>query len=178
MFHSFQLLRRFRIAPRTLAAFVDDVSGKYQDNHFHDFRHAFTVTHVAWLLVERGELRPRKMLDDLDTLGLLLSALCHVREENQLLNTPLIRSTPLIRCQDLDHGGVTNAFEINTESDLARLCAFVACSRQPASHEQAAQITTRAFWKTTTARRRTTCLTGARCSTACPKRSGGRCASS
>ena len=61
------------------------------------FRHAFAVTHIAWLfLAESATLRTR-LLTEADWLALLLSALCH----------------------DLEHPGTTNAFQVNTGSALA-----------------------------------------------------------
>ena len=58
----------------------------------------FMVMHTAWLfLEEEPELRRRGLLQDLDCLALLLSALCH----------------------DLEHPGTTNAFQVNTGSALA-----------------------------------------------------------
>ena len=92
------LLRAFSLSPTAVAAFISDVSAHMNDNPFHNFRHVFSVMHIAWLfLEEEPELRRRGLLQDLDCLSLLLSALCH----------------------DLEHPGTTNAFQVNTGSALA-----------------------------------------------------------
>ena len=95
MLHCLGLFRRFCISPTSFAAFVSDVATHYSDNPFHCFKHAFMVTHTAWLFLRHDNVR--RLLEDLDCLALLLSAICH----------------------DLEHPGTTNAFQVNTCSALA-----------------------------------------------------------
>ena len=96
MLHSGGLLRRFRISPAALSAFIDDVLQKYPNNPFHCGRHAFSVMHTSFLFLQDGVLR-KELLEPIDSLALLLAALCH----------------------DLEHPGTTNAFQINSGSELA-----------------------------------------------------------
>ena len=95
MLHCLGLFRRFCISPTAFAAFVSDVATHYCDNPFHCFKHAFMVTHTAWLFLRHDHVR--RLLEDLDCLALLLSAICH----------------------DVEHPGTTNAFQVNTCSPLA-----------------------------------------------------------
>jgi hypothetical protein len=96
MLHSFGLLRRFRIAPASLAGFVADVADHMHDNPFHHFRHAFLVTLTAWRFLDACPAAAAT-LEDLGVLSLLLAAICH----------------------DLEHPGTTNAYQVNTGSALA-----------------------------------------------------------
>lgn len=75
---------------------IPQVKVRYNANPFHNFRHAFRVSHVAFLFVARSDLRGRA-LRDLDVLALLFSAICH----------------------DLEHPGLTNAYQVNTKHRLA-----------------------------------------------------------
>jgi high affinity cGMP-specific 3',5'-cyclic phosphodiesterase 9 len=98
MLHGLGLLRAFHISPLALEGFIDEVSCRYSDeNAFHTFRHAFMVTHSLYLFLTESALR-RTWLRDVDVLALMLSAICH----------------------DLEHGGVTNAFHVNSGSALSR----------------------------------------------------------
>jgi hypothetical protein len=96
MLHSHGLLRRFRIAPSALAGFIADVAAHMNENPFHHFRHAATVTITAWRFLDLAPAAA-DALEDLGVLSLLLAAICH----------------------DLDHPGTTNAFQVNTGSALA-----------------------------------------------------------
>jgi hypothetical protein len=55
------------------------------------------VTHVSFLLLLHSGLRAARVLTDLDALSLLLAAMCH----------------------DLEHPGLTNAYQVKTRSPLA-----------------------------------------------------------
>jgi hypothetical protein len=96
MMHGVGVLRRFQIRPTAFAAFMVDVAAHYADNPFHNFRHSFMVCHACWLFLSDLSVR-NGLLEELDVLALLLSAICH----------------------DLEHPGTTNAFQVNTGSVLA-----------------------------------------------------------
>jgi hypothetical protein len=99
MMHDLELLRAFSIPPTAFEGFMREVSCHYNDdNAFHNFRHAFTVTHTAYLFLTQSQLRHTR-LRSIDTLALMLSAICH----------------------DLEHEGLTNAYHVNSGSALARL---------------------------------------------------------
>lgn len=88
MFHTENLIRKYKLSPTRLSKFIQTAASKYRDVAFHSFRHAFTVTHVSWRLMATSP-RLRELTRSIDRLALLLAALCH----------------------DLDHPGVTNAFQ-------------------------------------------------------------------
>jgi hypothetical protein len=97
MFHARGLLGTFCISPTALAAFIADVAAGYNDaNAFHNWRHAFQVTHQCYLFLTDAALGSQ-LLGELECLALLLAALCH----------------------DLDHPGTTNAYQANSCSALA-----------------------------------------------------------
>ena len=75
-FASRGLLDRFDIPWSKCASFVADVASRYRDVPFHGFRHAWTVLHAAWLLLEHSDLE-ETLLDEVEVLALLLAALCH-----------------------------------------------------------------------------------------------------
>jgi hypothetical protein len=100
MMHATGMLRRFCISPVAFDAFIHEVACRYSsDNAFHTFRHAWTVCHVSFLFLTQSRLRETRLNDDLDALALLLSAICH----------------------DVEHGGFTNSYLVNSGSMRARL---------------------------------------------------------
>jgi hypothetical protein len=96
MLHSYGLLRRFRISPTACAAFAAGLQACMHDVPFHCFRHVFGVQHKAWLFLADSGLR-KGLLQELDWLALLLASVSH----------------------DADHPGTTNAYQVNTSSQLA-----------------------------------------------------------
>ena len=97
MFKHFDLLETFDIEEGTLRTFLLTVQLAYQPNPYHNFTHAFDVTHAMFCLIDLfgvgAVLRP------IDKLTLLLACICH----------------------DVAHPGVNNAFLVATESPLAML---------------------------------------------------------
>jgi class 3 adenylate cyclase len=96
MMHSLGVLRRFQIRPTAFAAFIQQVAAHYNDNPFHSFNHAWIIMHACWLFLTDLSLR-NGLLEELDVLALLLAAICH----------------------DAEHPGTTNAYQVNTGSELA-----------------------------------------------------------
>ena len=94
MFHARGLLRRLRLSPAALRALVEGAEERYGIVAFHNWRHSFTVTLTAWRFLDDA---PALLPDPLDQLALLVAALCH----------------------DLEHPGTTNAYHVNTSSELA-----------------------------------------------------------
>ena len=94
--HGCGLLRRFRIRPVCAHAFVRELAAHMPPNPFHNLRHVFAVTATAYRFIMHSSTC-RSALEDIDVLSLLLGAMCH----------------------DLEHPGTTNAFQVNTCSDLA-----------------------------------------------------------
>lgn len=93
---SFDLPSLF-IHPTFLASYIRDISINYHDNPFHNLRHAVTVTHFTYMLINATNANYH--LSSLQLFGIMLSAVIH----------------------DVDHPGNTNVYEINLGSPLALL---------------------------------------------------------
>lgn len=97
MFKSSGMLERFRVPEATAAHFISEAHKGYRNNPYHNFRHAFDVTQMTYVLTRKTEAG--RGLSGLEHFALMLTALCH----------------------DIDHGGKTNDFLIQTEAPLALL---------------------------------------------------------
>eukprot|EP01125_Pyxidicula_operculata_P013234 TRINITY_DN4375_c0_g1_i1.p1 TRINITY_DN4375_c0_g1~~TRINITY_DN4375_c0_g1_i1.p1 ORF type:complete len:542 (-),score=97.05 TRINITY_DN4375_c0_g1_i1:227-1852(-) len=96
MFNDFGLLKEYQIDEENFHRFLIAVRSLYRDsNPYHNFRHAFDVTHMSYLFLTNANAV--NYLGRLEVVCLLLSGLLH----------------------DVDHPGLNNSFHINTESDLA-----------------------------------------------------------
>ena len=94
------VLSSIEVPPDKLTNFMQAVSGGYHDNPYHNFTHGFHVMHGCYLLMTQGvdELSGRVgALSHLEMLVLMLSAIGH----------------------DIGHGGMNNAFMVNSSSALA-----------------------------------------------------------
>uniref|UniRef100_A0A4X2LWP8 Phosphodiesterase n=1 Tax=Vombatus ursinus TaxID=29139 RepID=A0A4X2LWP8_VOMUR len=69
----------------------------YRDPPYHNWMHAFSVSHFCYLLCKNLELS--KYLDDIEIFALFVSCMCH----------------------DLDHRGTNNSFQVASKSVLAAL---------------------------------------------------------
>jgi hypothetical protein len=96
MFETFELLTRFHIDRKQFEHFLADVRTTYNNNPYHNFRHAFDVTQTVFAMLTTFDAAA--LLTHTEILGLLLAALCH----------------------DLDHPGVNNAYQVRVESELAQ----------------------------------------------------------
>ncbi len=74
---------------------IVEISKKYNNNPYHNFQHAVTVTHFIYLIIKTTQII--NILPKYKLFGLLLSGLVH----------------------DIDHPGTDNMFEINKKSILA-----------------------------------------------------------
>jgi hypothetical protein len=87
------------IPVEALLEFMRDVQREYRESErapYHNYSHAFTVTLLCFNLLKSWRCN-REILRPLDTLALILSALCH----------------------DVAHPGVNNTYMINSASELA-----------------------------------------------------------
>jgi hypothetical protein len=96
MYRVFNLLARFSIEDSTLQGLIISAQNLYHPHSFHNFEHAFSVTHTTFLVLSEGAAQ---FMGSLEVLAALTSALCH----------------------DLDHPGHNNGFEVSCESQLALL---------------------------------------------------------
>ncbi|KAI3633598.1 hypothetical protein MIR68_008545 [Amoeboaphelidium protococcarum] len=76
--------------------FLYAVRDQYNDNPFHNFTHGFTVLQMMYCLITGCYLTDGK-IHTIDILALCIAALCH----------------------DLDHPGLSNAFQVAAQTDLA-----------------------------------------------------------
>ncbi|KAF2365420.1 3'5'-cyclic nucleotide phosphodiesterase catalytic domain [Trinorchestia longiramus] len=90
---------RWSIPSHTLARFVLMVRKGYRDPPYHNWVHAFSVTHFAFLLINNLALCETGVISHMEALALMVSCLCH----------------------DLDHRGTTNSFQVDSNSVLASL---------------------------------------------------------
>eukprot|EP00002_Diphylleia_rotans_P011874 TRINITY_DN2337_c0_g2_i2.p1 TRINITY_DN2337_c0_g2~~TRINITY_DN2337_c0_g2_i2.p1 ORF type:complete len:784 (-),score=175.34 TRINITY_DN2337_c0_g2_i2:2051-4402(-) len=97
MYQDLHLLELFMIRPSTLASFVKAVSLEYHANPYHNFHHSADVAQTIYYYIIKSNVRD--IISPLDILALVTSALCH----------------------DVGHPGQNNAFQINTQSEFARL---------------------------------------------------------
>ncbi|XP_046854037.1 cGMP-dependent 3',5'-cyclic phosphodiesterase-like isoform X2 [Xenia sp. Carnegie-2017] len=97
MFQDLDLIRKWKISHETLVRFVLMVKKGYRDLPYHNWTHAFTVSHFCYLLLKY--LKKIDCFSDLEILSLFVSCLCH----------------------DLDHRGTNNAFQVSSNSVLAAL---------------------------------------------------------
>jgi len=97
MFRHLQLFEKFTMTESSLRTFVLSVRLAYPANPYHNFTHAFDVTHALFCMLTKFGLR--RWLRPIDELSLLIAAISH----------------------DLAHPGVNNAYLIATNAPLASL---------------------------------------------------------
>ena len=97
-FEDFDLLNQFDIDKQTLGRFLVAIRDKYhKSNPYHNFRHAWDVTHSIYLLLTCGAAA--ELLTPIDILALLVATISH----------------------DLDHTATSNMFLVNIGHPLAML---------------------------------------------------------
>ncbi|KAG5889012.1 hypothetical protein JTB14_033941 [Gonioctena quinquepunctata] len=99
MFENLDFINHFRIRRETLIRFVLFVKKGYRALPYHNWLHAFSVAHFAYLALRNFQLVENGYLSKLEALAYLVSCLCH----------------------DIDHRGTTNTFQQQSNSVLASL---------------------------------------------------------
>ena len=74
MLYEFEIDEILRVEKATTVAFLSAVRGKYRTNPFHNFKHAFGVTHISYMILKNGAAN---YLTKLEILGVLIAAYCH-----------------------------------------------------------------------------------------------------
>ncbi|KAK0419375.1 hypothetical protein QR680_014110 [Steinernema hermaphroditum] len=97
MFKELGFIETYRLRRRTLARFLLMVQKGYRDVPYHNWSHAFAVSHFCFMLLRMPSVQIA--LDDLERLSLFVACLCH----------------------DIDHRGTTNAFQLQSKTPLAQL---------------------------------------------------------
>lgn len=99
MFLDLSFPTRWRIKMPTLARFILYVRKGYRDAPYHNWTHAFSVAHFAYLLIKNLRLIEENYMTSLQALVFLVSCLCH----------------------DIDHRGTNNSFQTKCGTVLASL---------------------------------------------------------
>ncbi|XP_040189975.1 cGMP-dependent 3',5'-cyclic phosphodiesterase-like, partial [Rana temporaria] len=97
MFDDMNFNNNYKIDRTTLVRFCLMVKKGYRDPPYHNWMHAFSVTHFCYLLYKNLELV--NYLEDIEIFALFVSCMCH----------------------DLDHRGTNNSFQVASKSVLAGL---------------------------------------------------------
>ncbi|XP_048505681.1 cGMP-dependent 3',5'-cyclic phosphodiesterase-like isoform X3 [Athalia rosae] len=99
MFKELGFIKHWRIKKTTLARFILFVKKGYRDAPYHNWVHAFSVAHFAYLLIVNLKLIEDGYITPLQGLAFLVSCLCH----------------------DIDHRGTNNSFQTKCGTVLASL---------------------------------------------------------
>uniref|UniRef100_A0AAR2LYI4 Phosphodiesterase n=1 Tax=Pygocentrus nattereri TaxID=42514 RepID=A0AAR2LYI4_PYGNA len=100
MFEDMGFINTYKIDLHTLARFCLMVKKGYRDPPYHNWMHAFSVSHFCYLLYKNLELS--NYLEDIEILALFVSCMCH----------------------DLDHRGTNNSFQVASVSTaIHRICS-------------------------------------------------------
>ncbi|KAF7998096.1 hypothetical protein HCN44_009494 [Aphidius gifuensis] len=99
MFDDLDLIKHWRIKRKTMIKFILYVKKGYRDAPYHNWLHAFSVTHFAYLMMKNLKLINEKYMTELEALVFLVSCLCH----------------------DIDHRGTNNSFQTQSGTVLASL---------------------------------------------------------
>ncbi|KAM3934790.1 cGMP-dependent 3',5'-cyclic phosphodiesterase isoform 2-T2 [Leptodactylus fuscus] len=97
MFEDMGFTTNYKIDRTTLIRFCLMVKKGYRDPPYHNWMHAFSVSHFCYLLYKNLELL--NYLEDFEIFALFVSCMCH----------------------DLDHRGTNNSFQVASKSVLAAL---------------------------------------------------------
>ncbi|XP_052828434.1 cGMP-dependent 3',5'-cyclic phosphodiesterase isoform X2 [Octopus bimaculoides] len=97
MFEDLGFTTRWRIRRDSLVRFILMVKKGYRNPPYHNWIHAFSVAHYAYVMVKNARLH--EYLDELEIFALFVSCLCH----------------------DIDHRGTNNSFQVASQSVLAAL---------------------------------------------------------
>ncbi|KAL0125204.1 hypothetical protein PUN28_004382 [Cardiocondyla obscurior] len=99
MFTDLNFLNHWRIKMPTLARFILYVKKGYRDVPYHNWTHAFSVAHFAYLLIKNMQLVEKNYMTPLQAMVFFVSCLCH----------------------DIDHRGTNNSFQTQCGTVLASL---------------------------------------------------------
>lgn len=97
MLQDMNFINTYKMDRQTLTRFCLMVKKGYRDPPYHNWMHAFSVSHFCYLLYKNLELS--NYLEDIEIFALFISCMCH----------------------DLDHRGTNNSFQVASKSVLAVL---------------------------------------------------------
>nr|XP_018897248.1 PREDICTED: cGMP-dependent 3',5'-cyclic phosphodiesterase-like [Bemisia tabaci] len=99
IFDNMDFIEHFKINRETLVRFFLYVMKGYRDPPYHNWMHAFSSVHFAYLCLKKFNLINIGHFTMLEGLAYVVAAMCH----------------------DIDHRGTTNSFQTKTNSTLAHL---------------------------------------------------------
>jgi len=91
------ILQELNLRREAMKEFLGKIQNTYNHNPFHGWLHAVSVTQMMYMLISKSCLV--NLLETREKFYMFIAALCH----------------------DLDHPGLSNAFQINSKSPLASL---------------------------------------------------------
>jgi CheY-like chemotaxis protein len=97
MFKNLGIVDEFKIDEKKLRTFIIEIKSNYNENPYHNFRHAVDVAQFVYCFLLLPQLQDYFSL--LEKFSLLAAALCH----------------------DLDHPGLNNTFQVNAATPLSLL---------------------------------------------------------
>ena len=97
-FDNIGLISQFNLNVTKLQRFVHNIAKKYRTNPFHNWQHGFFVFQFIYYFLSNSH-EIGQYLRKLDILAILIAGMCH----------------------DVDHPGNDNLFEINCDTELARI---------------------------------------------------------
>ncbi|KAF0030563.1 hypothetical protein F2P81_017294 [Scophthalmus maximus] len=101
MLEDMGFINTYKIDRHTLARFCLMVKRGYRDPPYHNWMHAFSVSHFCYLLYKNLGLS--NYLEDIEILALFVSCMCH----------------------DLDHRGTNNSFQVASRHHFAQAIAIL-----------------------------------------------------
>ncbi|KTF75063.1 hypothetical protein cypCar_00044897, partial [Cyprinus carpio] len=101
MFEDMGFINTYKLDLHTLARFCLMVKKGYRDPPYHNWMHAFSVSHFCYLLYKNLQLS--NYLEDIEILALFVSCMCH----------------------DLDHRGTNNSFQVDSRHHFAQGIAIL-----------------------------------------------------
>ncbi|CAL8089427.1 unnamed protein product [Orchesella dallaii] len=101
IFYELNLVKDFKIRRSVLVRFILSVQQGYGSLPYHNWYHAVSVAHFAYLLIKKLRLVDEGQFSKVETFALVVSALTH----------------------DIDHRGTNNQFQSYTNSDIYKLYA-------------------------------------------------------
>ena len=95
IFSVLNIFDEFNVPQAKFRSFLDELTGKYKDNTYHNFKHGFDVGHTVYRVVTEPNLH--LTLSHLEFFSLLVAAIGH----------------------DVGHPGVNNAYLVKAKNELA-----------------------------------------------------------
>ncbi|KAK4470061.1 hypothetical protein MN116_006527 [Schistosoma mekongi] len=102
MFDQLGFIKHWNIQRSTLACFILTVKKNYRTPTYHNWTHAFTVGHMAYVALNIESTLINQYLDKIEQLTLFVGALCH----------------------DIDHRGFNNNYQTLIHSPLASIYGY------------------------------------------------------